>query len=63
LWGYHQVVGLGFNSHGFALADAFLVGLAEDALAAAAGLGAGFLGLADFLVAVIFGGSGASVTG
>jgi hypothetical protein len=45
------------------LADAFLMGLAEVALAAAAGLGAGFLGLADFLVAVTFGGSGASVTG
>jgi hypothetical protein len=40
-----------------------LVGLAEVALAAAAGLGAGLLGLAVFLVAVIFGCSGASVTG
>jgi hypothetical protein len=38
------------------------VGLAEDALAAAAGLGAAFLGLAVFLVAVTFGCSGASVT-
>jgi hypothetical protein len=40
-----------------------LMGLAEAALAAAAGLGAGFLGLAVFLVAVTFGCSGASVTG
>jgi hypothetical protein len=40
-----------------------LVGLAEVALAAAAGLGADFLGLAVFLVAVMFGCSGASVTG
>jgi hypothetical protein len=45
------------------LADAFLVGLEEVALAAAAGLGAGFLGLAVFLVAITFGCSGASVTG
>jgi hypothetical protein len=37
------------------LTDAFLVDLAEVALVAAAGLGAGFLGLAVFLVVVMFG--------
>jgi hypothetical protein len=37
------------------LADAFLVGLAEAALVAAANLDAGFLGLSVFLVAVTFG--------
>jgi hypothetical protein len=37
------------------LVDAFFMGLAEVALAAAAGLGAGFLGLDVFLVAVMFG--------
>jgi hypothetical protein len=44
------------------LADAFLEGLADLALMAAAGLCAGFLGLDVFLVAVMFGCSGASVT-
>jgi hypothetical protein len=54
LWGYHQVM---------TFVDAFLVGLADVALAAATGLGAGFLGLTVFLVVVTFGCSGASVTG
>jgi hypothetical protein len=45
------------------LADAFLVGLTEVTLVAAAGLGAGFVGLTVFLVAVVFSCSGDSVTG
>jgi hypothetical protein len=40
-----------------------LVGLAEVAFVAAAGLGEGFFGLAVFLVAVMFGCSGSSVIG
>jgi hypothetical protein len=59
LCGYHEVFGLDLAATGLTLADVFLVSLAEVTLATAAGLGAGFLGLADFLVAVTFGGSGA----
>jgi hypothetical protein len=54
---------LGLAAAGLTLAGAFLVGLTVAALVAAVDLGTGFLGLAVFLVAVTFGGLGASVTG
>jgi hypothetical protein len=54
---------LGLAATVLTLAGAFFEGLAEAALVAAAGLVAGFLGLAVFLVVVTIGCSGASVTG
>jgi hypothetical protein len=53
----------GLGSQSFNTAGAFLEGLAEAALVAAEGLGAGFLGSTIFLVAVTIGCSGAYVTG
>jgi hypothetical protein len=54
---------LGLAATGLTLAGAFLVGLTVSAFVAAVGLDTGFLDLAVFLVAVRFGGFGASVTG
>jgi hypothetical protein len=54
---------LGLAAAGLTLANAFLVGLTVAAIVAAVDLGTGFLGFAVFLVAVTFGGLGASVTG
>jgi hypothetical protein len=52
---------LGLAATFLTLAGAFLLGLTVAALVAPVDLGTGFLGLAVFLVAVTFGGLGASV--
>jgi hypothetical protein len=57
-----RVFALGLAPTVLTLAGALFLGLTVAALAAAVGLGTEFLGLAVFLVAVTFGGSGASVT-
>jgi hypothetical protein len=54
---------LGLASTVLTFASAFLLGLTVAALVSAVDLGTGFLDLAVFLVAVAFGGLGASVTG